>query len=335
MAIDYPSLDNPTAGAFRFNTDSSQMEIYDGNQWTGVVSDSPELQTGGTRILNGGGNTSPAYVNTIDYFHDPTPGNSVDFGNLTSNRNVNNASCGSRTRGLFAGDAGGYDNTIDYVTITTTGNAVDFGDKNTQTMSGSALSTQTRGLFVGGYVPGGAVNVMDYVAISSTGNSTDFGDLMHVRYAPSCASSKTRGIIAGTDITPATNSMEFFTMSTTGNGSEFGDLPVTRLGSGQGGANATRMIIPLSKDSGGSAVNTVHYVNIATLGNSLDFGDMTSAKGSFGAAASRVNYFICGSPGSDTIEKCTIMTLGNFVDFATLSQARYGAAGVSNGHGGL
>ena len=47
--MEYPSLDKPKAGAFRFNTDSSQMEIYDGNQWTGVVSDSPELQTGGTR----------------------------------------------------------------------------------------------------------------------------------------------------------------------------------------------------------------------------------------------------------------------------------------------
>ena len=39
------------AGAIRFNTDSSQMEIYDGNQWTGILATSPELQTGGTRGL--------------------------------------------------------------------------------------------------------------------------------------------------------------------------------------------------------------------------------------------------------------------------------------------
>ena len=49
MAIDYPSLDKPIAGAFRFNTDSSQLEIYDGNQWVGVSATSPEMQTGGTR----------------------------------------------------------------------------------------------------------------------------------------------------------------------------------------------------------------------------------------------------------------------------------------------
>ena len=32
----------------RFNTDN-QMEIYDGNQWTGILATSPFLQTGGTR----------------------------------------------------------------------------------------------------------------------------------------------------------------------------------------------------------------------------------------------------------------------------------------------
>ena len=40
------------AGAIRFNTDSSQMEIYDGNQWTGILATSPELQTGGGRIFS-------------------------------------------------------------------------------------------------------------------------------------------------------------------------------------------------------------------------------------------------------------------------------------------
>ena len=30
------------AGAIRFNTDSSQMEIYDGNQWTGMLSTSTD-----------------------------------------------------------------------------------------------------------------------------------------------------------------------------------------------------------------------------------------------------------------------------------------------------
>ena len=54
------------AGAIRFNTDLSQMEIYDGNQWTGVVGDSPELHTGGTRGLWAGGEES-GKVNRIQF----------------------------------------------------------------------------------------------------------------------------------------------------------------------------------------------------------------------------------------------------------------------------
>ena len=47
--MEKPSLDTAKAGAMRFNTDSNQLEIYDGNQWTGILATSPEQQTGGTR----------------------------------------------------------------------------------------------------------------------------------------------------------------------------------------------------------------------------------------------------------------------------------------------
>ena len=50
------------AGATRFNSDSSQLEIYDGNQWTGILSTSPELQTGGTRGIAAGGNSQTGIV---------------------------------------------------------------------------------------------------------------------------------------------------------------------------------------------------------------------------------------------------------------------------------
>ena len=46
------------AGAIRFNADLSQMEIYDGNQWAGILATSPELQTGGTRGFFAGGNST-------------------------------------------------------------------------------------------------------------------------------------------------------------------------------------------------------------------------------------------------------------------------------------
>ena len=66
--MEKPSLDTAKAGAIRFNTDSSQMEIYDGNQWTGVLATSPELQTGGTRGLMGGG-SAPGVTNAIDFIN--------------------------------------------------------------------------------------------------------------------------------------------------------------------------------------------------------------------------------------------------------------------------
>ena len=62
--MEKPSLDTAKAGAMRFNTDSSQMEIYDGNQWTGILSTSPELLTSGTRGLWAGGE-APSKVNVI------------------------------------------------------------------------------------------------------------------------------------------------------------------------------------------------------------------------------------------------------------------------------
>ena len=76
--MEKPSLNTAKAGAMRFNTDSSQMEIYDGNQWTGILGTSPELQTGGTRAMM----LSGAYpVNTdIQTFNIATTGNAVNSG---------------------------------------------------------------------------------------------------------------------------------------------------------------------------------------------------------------------------------------------------------------
>ena len=62
-----PSLNTAPAGSIRFNTDSSKMEIYNGDKWWEVDSTSPESQTGGTRGLMLGGYEQPEgnVVNTI------------------------------------------------------------------------------------------------------------------------------------------------------------------------------------------------------------------------------------------------------------------------------
>ena len=86
--MEKPSLDTAKAGAFRFNTDSSQLEIYDGNQWTGIEATSPELQTGGTRAIFGGGyRNSPVgpagRSDEIDFVNVDTTGNASDFGDIS------------------------------------------------------------------------------------------------------------------------------------------------------------------------------------------------------------------------------------------------------------
>ena len=44
------------------------MEYYDGNEWVNITSTSPEVQTGGTRGVFGGGFDQPnTYSNAVDY----------------------------------------------------------------------------------------------------------------------------------------------------------------------------------------------------------------------------------------------------------------------------
>ena len=169
--MEYPSLDTPTAGATRFNTDSSQLEIYDGNQWAEVLATSPELQTGGTRGLYAGGTSS----DVIDYVNIASTGNATDFGNLTKDR-AESGGFSNRNRALWGGDSvPGSDNTIDYVTIASTGNAADFGDLTSARRDIAACSSSTRGVWCGGDTPT-LVNTIDYVEILTTGNAVDFGD---------------------------------------------------------------------------------------------------------------------------------------------------------------
>ena len=112
------------AGAIRFNTDLMQMEIWDGNQWTGILATSPDSLTGGTRGLGAGGNTG-SDIDVIEYWNISSAGNAIDFGNLTTGREyIGNGQTSSRSRGLFMGGrdpSNNYLNTIEYVTISTTG----------------------------------------------------------------------------------------------------------------------------------------------------------------------------------------------------------------------
>ena len=193
--MEYPSLDTAKAGAIRFNTDSSQLEIYDGNQWVGVLATSPELQTdgkysnAGTRgiVMGGLAPGEPAGTNVMQYLSIATTGDTGDFGDLTRKKYASMGGISSRTRGILPGGyfynqpggPGTYIDDMDVITISILGNASDFGNlsQGNRAEPGSA-SNETRGLIFGGTDPSiTRTNTITYVTIAQLGIGIDFGDM--------------------------------------------------------------------------------------------------------------------------------------------------------------
>ena len=336
--MEKPSLDTAKAGAMRFNTDGNQLEIYDGNQWTGISATSPQLQTGSTRGFRSGGYPT---VDRIDQINIDTTGNAVDFGNLTFVNSSTGQGFASRTRGFNASGYGnhpstgsGYVNEIEFWTISSSGNAQDFGDMLADKQGVGALSSSTRGIINPGADASPAVNTIQYVTMSTTGNGIDFGDLSVTRsYARACAS-PTRGVNAGGYPPGGGGSqvIDFTTISTLGNAADFGDLYQGTKAGIQVSSNAVRGII-----AGGapSVTNNISFVTIATLGDSKYFGDLTRSVNDGAAMASSTRFCVAGGGAVNTIEYIQIMTQGNAVDFGDLTQAISECAGCSSGHGGL
>ena len=332
--MEKPSLDTAKAGAIRFNTDSSQMEIYDGNQWIGILGTSPELQTGGTRGIFAG------KTDTIDFVNIATTGNAVDFGNLTQAMFI--CKCASsRVRGLIAGDRPATD-TIEFITISSQGNSQDFGNLSVAREDANGLSDSTRCIFTGGGSGGSgqtATNLLEYVTMAQLGNVVDFGDLITVRNNHATCSSPTRGIIAGGYTAPSrTNAIEFVTISTLGNGADFGDLNSANGCYGNSGcSNATRGLFTMGVDHPAHS-NAINFITIATLGNAQDFGDVnTSNKYGAGNTTSPTRAVFGGDypSSSNVIDYKEIADDGNALDFGDLTEGRGHFGALSNGHGGL
>ena len=316
--MEYPSLDKPIAGAFRFNTDSSQLEIYDGNQWTGVLATSPEQQTGGTRGLFLGGSNEPdpsAVYDIIDYINIATTGNATDFGNLSSTRQEGGG-FGSPTRGFhFGGDPAL--NTIEYVTFSSTGDAVDFGDTTgDQSKHGIGGADRTRGIMYLGWANPARVNIIEYITTASTGNAVDFGDSTSTPYDGAGMTSPTRMVSALGSTSGGTyvNTMDYITISTTGNAADFGDQVGNHIGM-CGYSNAVRGVLhgAYQYPASPNHIDTIQYITIATLGNTVDFGNSSGRDQGGGVSSSTRGcagggYNAGGSTIANTIDYLQIMT---------------------------
>ena len=324
-------------GAFRFNTEYTKLEYYDGNQWVNVTSTSPEAQTGGTRgVLYGGGD--PGRDDVIQYIQIETTGNSIDFGNAAAGNIWGSGGVGSRTRGVYWAGENQYTK-LDYITFASTGNATSFGT-GTSNNGGSGVNNSTRGVFC---ISGS--NALEYITIASTGNAVDFGDATGTANARTAAmNSPTRGVIAsgyGPSPYPHPGTIDYITTSTLGNASDFGDMNVA-VSAASGASNAVRGVAMQGYTFPSPATvyyNTIQYITMATLGNALDFGDMSDAVSQGSGVSSPIRAVSMGgtkAPGDvDVIEYVQIMTTGNAVDFGNLLSARRGGAASSNGNGGL
>ena len=335
--MEYPSPDKPNAGAFRFNTDSSQLEIYDGNQWTGILGN-PSVSV--TRaVFAGGGTTS----DVMQYVNIPTAGNALDFGDLTLGRSWLTAACGNRNRGYWMG---GYmspapkaSDRIDYANFATTGNATDFGNLNDSRLATSGCSNETRGLVGGGNPSNSASKTanIEYFQLHTHGGGATFGNLDEPLSGVMGFGSKIRGFFAGGYAPSKTDDIQYVSFSTLGNTQEFGDLKGPTHEIGATGTNATRGIMAGGSNSMGAVMQ---YVTLSTLGNSADFGTISSGGGQscMGGGSSHIRLVMggIGSPNANNvIEYVQFSTLGNSIDFGDLLAAQQIGGCASNGHGGL
>ena len=344
-----PSLETATSGSIRFNTDSSKLEIYNGEQWFEIDATSPQLETGATRgfIAGGYANTPVNAYQDISFINIDTTGNSIDFGD-TINNGIGSTGAASRTRGLIIGMNPAANNAIEFVTISSTGNAQDFGDLIGTARGHGGSSDSTRAVIAGGLTTPTVDNVIQYVTIAATGNAIDYGDLTQERYEFDACSSPTRAVFGGGFIQGATrtNLIDFVTISTLSNAADFGDL--TRAPTHHdAGSNAIRGIFVQGMEGSPQApVNTIDFVTIATLGNAVDFGDATASTVVYGRAVSTsptrlvaaCGGYISGSPYNiNNIDYVQIMTTGNTLDFGdgVIAGGIEGPIGFSNGHGGL
>ena len=223
-------------------------------------------------------------VTDIEYITIASEGDSIDFGNLTSNGN-HCASLASSTRGLRAG---GYTvagiNTIDYVQIQTLGDSLDFGDLLEISYGAAGMASPTRGIIAGGRgadTPVGQTTI-NLVTIASTGNAVNFGNISARQAYVAGFSNSIRGFVVGGTNEPASR-IQYLTIASDGNVEIFGDLSSKRRAIASGSSNNhVRGLICAGR--GTDTENIVEFITIATTGNSQDFGDCVNR--AYGGAVS-------------------------------------------------
>jgi len=330
------SDDKPSVGTTRFNENLGALEFYTGVEWRAVNS-RVDMGNAGRGVF-GGGRQPSSSGDGIFKISIPTQGNADDFGNLSVTSQYGTG-CSNRTRGLFMGGySPAYTNRIEYVTIQSSGTGIDFGDLNNamRRMTGSAVSSSTRGIVGGGRTPSTTVNVIDYVEIDTTGNAQDFGDLVKANANMAGCSDPTRAIWVGGS--PDTKFAQKVTIASKGNSVSLGYEEWLWGASSSG--NSVRGIWSAGKHEA-SYLNSILYMNMASEGKTQYFGDLSDAGAVYCDAVSNETRHVriggyAESPyaGHTVMDYVTISTSGNATDFGdTMGLVNHTA--FSDSHGGL
>ena len=275
------------SGSLRFNTDSANLEYYrgDGIGWVEIESELAEPLGGGTSSSNKG------------------------------------------ALGARAIRAGGQSNndTIDFFTVSSLGDAQDFGNLTLARFGGGAVSSRTRGVFMGGASPTRR-NTIDFITIPSTGDALDFGD-MQSNTATASVCTNIRGVSVGGN-TPSGdhNTCAYITIATLGDAVDFGDS--TFVGSDQGTASSSTRGITAGGYLAPTTTNIIQYVTIMTTGNFIDFGDLNNARFQPGGVSNATRAVFCpGYTPSTTnhIEFITMATTGSATDFGDSATSASGS----------
>ena len=317
---------SPSNGDTWWDSDNDIYKVYMNNEWKdwlGTSAAAATPWTGDRAVVSGRYDGSNAAAsNQIQRFDITTQGNSVDFGDLTT-QPIYQLMAGSSARTL---SGGGYNlanntrsNVIDYFSPATPGNAQDFGDLTVARNMKGAHSNGTRCLWCGG-MDSGFLNTVDYSTIANTGNATDFGDLSSAAARGTCGSTgdATRAVHAlsleGNDAT-----VDYFTYASAGNATDFGDL--TRNGANVGGcADATRAVFSGAANATNDEV--IDYLTVQSTGNATDFGDLNTHASTPGACANATRGITLGNATSgskNNMDYYTIQTAANAADFADLT----------------
>ena len=301
---------------------------------------------GARGVVAGGYTQSPTTVqNVIQYFNIGSPGNAIDFGNLTQAR-VDADAVSNGTRAVFGGGYNGstsYYDRIDYVATATTGDAQDFGNLFQARARHGSASDGTKGIFAGGQLQGTSfeLDTIDSITIATTGDATDFGNLTVGRALTTGWNNATRGVFAGGD--PAgssfSNVIDYITIASASDATDFGNMTDT-WNRAAGAGDSTYALFAGGRRSGSSNANgwteNIDYITVATTGDATDFGDLIRFKSNMSGCADGIKACFSGgdsNTGSNVrlaeIDTVIVTTPGNATDFGDLLEPYEATAATS------